>query len=270
MDFFHEFGGSLSRNLCSNPQPKHMNPLIAQPYYGTGRPPEPEVSLRLEYGDTRWEIAICIHQTYPGMSEQNPTILTSEWGMVSSRMCKPTIQEGDFKYGAYVPIIFAVDDIIPRNLNDVVYHFYEQFVANKNVTSLPTRFHRALATLRRTLKEILVQVPSLCPPRLVPWPHAPKDDPIALYCLRGETWMSAYQSDQEVTAPHTKVKLILGAPQLDPKSYPFRMHTREQWLAYAETMSTHDIKSTSIQEYLTFCRLYRLIPRETDFIRARI
>ena len=230
MDFFHEFGGSVSKNPGPNTQPQHMSSLIAQPYYGTGRPLEPEVNLRLEYGDTRWEIAICVHQTYPGKSELNPTILTAEWGMVSSQMCKPTIQEGDFKYGAYVPIIFAVDDIIPRNLNDVVHHFYEQFVANKNVTSLPTRLHRAIATLRRTLKEILEQVPPLCPPRLVPWPHAPKDDPIALYCPRGETWQSAYQSDQEVTTRHTKVKLILGARQLNPKSYPFRMHSREQWL----------------------------------------
>ena len=63
MDFFHEFGGSVSKNPGPNTQTQQMS-SIAQPYYGTGRPLEPEVNLRLEYGDTRWEIAICVHQTY--------------------------------------------------------------------------------------------------------------------------------------------------------------------------------------------------------------
>lgn len=67
-----------------------------------------------------------------------------------------------------------------------------------------------------------------------------------------------------------KTKQARGSPQLDPKAYVHRMHTREQWLAYAETMSTHDIEATSLQAYRGFCKLFRLIQRETDYILVRV
>lgn len=138
-----------------------------QPYYGTGRIHEPEVDLRLAYGDTRWELAIYIQQAPQGASEHYPTILNTAAGLVCARGCKPSIQNGDAKYGAHVPIILAIDGVIPQTLNDIIYHFHELHVAKGNSASQPTRFHKGFSTLRRALKEILIEVPPLQPTRIM-------------------------------------------------------------------------------------------------------
>ena len=222
----------VSKPLRMPNDTREKRPTSPLPYYGTGMVLEDPVDIRLEYGDTRWEIQVLIMQSPIGASEQNPALLNSIGGLRLARECKPSVGEEAPRYGSHTTIIFAIDDIIPLALNDLIMHFYETYAAKTKGATYSTTFHNRLMALRQTLKQTLLVVPPLQP---------------------------------RTTAPPNSRR-----PQSSPSAYPYRMHSREQWLAYAETMKMHDLEATSLDAYKSFCQLYRLIPMDTDFLRARL
>ena len=51
---------------------------------------------------------------------------------------------------------------------------------------------------------------------------------------------------------------------------PFRIHSRDQWIAYANALVKHDFMTSSVPEYNKFCTLFRYIPQVNDMIFMRI
>jgi len=85
------------------------------------------------------------------------------------------------------------------------------------------------------IRSLLDEIPPQQPPRIALWPHA---------AIPGTSTSSS--------------------------AYPFRKHTREEWLSYAENASMHSLEATFLSEYRKFCTLFRFIPQETDFTLNRL
>lgn len=104
----------------------NMSSLFTTPmYYNTGMVLEPRTDIRLEYGHTRWEIAVNTIQTPHGASETNPVYCETASGPVRSRACKPQLQHDDFRHGAHVHVSIAANDVIPRTLKDIILHYQD-------------------------------------------------------------------------------------------------------------------------------------------------